>query len=235
MTYYDDIYDKRLNRFGRTLQQRIQGQREREFANYVKKSVYQVGFTYKGIPCMGTLEPYKQDEIQVIAYLLTDVHLDMPEGTVLTLPDKNHHKQKWMIWWLESMKASGYNRYVTIKIDEIFPGLWGYIEGPHERKMRDTVRSLRGDSYYTEDENLYLFITPANLSIKKDLYLETAFNGYKQSFVVAGIDATVPGLMYVSLEPVYTRDNSSAPEQGPTDDPDDFYWLNGGGESNGSP
>ena len=44
MRYYQDVYLKRLNRYGLDYQSRIQGQREREFENYLLKTVYLVHF-----------------------------------------------------------------------------------------------------------------------------------------------------------------------------------------------
>jgi hypothetical protein len=51
----------------------------------------------------------------------------------------------------------------------------------------------------------------------------------KEAYRVTGYDIqSTPGVEYVTVDPVYLRDNSSAPEQTVEDDPDDFYWLNGG-------
>ena len=46
--YYEDIYLKRLNRYGYDYQSRIQGQRERVFEDKLLKSVYRVDFEYDG-------------------------------------------------------------------------------------------------------------------------------------------------------------------------------------------
>lgn len=233
MSDYTDIYKKRLNRFGYDYQSRVQGQREKEFEDYLLKSVYRLNFEFDGKCHPGTLEPYKQDENGVVAYLLTRVRLDIPSGTVLMLTDKDRALRPWMIWWLENMKASGYNRYVVLRMDTEIAWddqkQWSYFKGPGKSTIQDTVRSKTGQAYYTEDENLYMFITPFNDKLKKEQYLELEVGGVKQSFVVSGIDMlSTVGVMYVSIDPVHIRDNTPAPEKKPGDDDAAFYWLNGG-------
>ena len=89
MNYFEDVYLKRLNRYGYDYQSRIQGQRERNFETLLLKSVYRVDFIYDNEMRPGLLERYKQDETETMQYLLTRVGLDIPNGTVLMIPDKN--------------------------------------------------------------------------------------------------------------------------------------------------
>lgn len=235
MTDYVDLYKRRLNRFGHTHQSRVQGQREQEFELYLKKSVYRVAFIYNKEGQVGTLEPYKEDETETLAYLLTRVDLNIPEGTILFLPNKDNIPVPWMVWWLETMRASGYNRYVMLRMTQRIGPWWGYIKGPKKSPIEDTVRSRYAKVLYTEDENLYLFITPFTPDIKKEDYFDVNFRGRTQSFVVTGVDMlSTPGILYVSIDPVYKRDQSDPPEQTPADSDADFYWLNGG-DTNGSP
>ena len=116
MNYFEDVYLKRLNRYGYDYQSRIQAQREKVFEDLLLKSIYRVDFVYADEMHPGLLERYKQDETETLQYLLTRVGLDMPSGTVLMIPDKNNKEQPWMVYWLESIKASGYNRYIVLKM-----------------------------------------------------------------------------------------------------------------------
>jgi hypothetical protein len=59
MSYYNDVYLKRLNRYGLDYQSRVQGQREREFEGKLLKSIYRVDFEYEGETHPATLERYK--------------------------------------------------------------------------------------------------------------------------------------------------------------------------------
>ena len=118
MSYFD-IYKQRVNRFGNDYQSRIQGAREYNFDLYLLKSVYRVDFEYDGKYHAGSLERYKQDNSETRQYLLTNVNLNIPGGTVLQIIDKDGNKQPWMIYYLETIEASGYNRYIVLKMTHL--------------------------------------------------------------------------------------------------------------------
>ena len=239
MNYYEDVYLKRLNRYGLDYQSRVQAQREREFEGKLLKSVYRVDFEYQDELHPATLERYKQDETQLMQYLLTRVSLDIPNGTILMIPDKNDKLQPWMIYWLESIKASGYNRYIVLRMthyitwldrDGVYQKSWAYMYGQEDNMLKDEIRSRsRMDTIYGENLKLNFFIMPTNEFIRKDDYLEVGEGRLKEAYVVTGYDIqSTPGVEYVSIDPVYLRDHSSMPQQTPDDDADDFFWLNGG-------
>ena len=86
---YYDIYLKRLNRYGNDYQTRTQNKRERDFENYLLKSVYRVEFEYEQQIVPATFERYKQDETETLHYLLTRVDVNIPNGTILMIPNKD--------------------------------------------------------------------------------------------------------------------------------------------------
>ena len=237
--YFNDVYLKRLNRYGYDYQSRVQAQRERDFENKLLRSVYRVDFEYEEETHPGTLERYKQDETELMQYLLTRVSLNIPNGTVLMIPDKDSTPQPWLVYWLESIKASGYNRYIVLKMthfitwrdrDGIARESWCYMYGQQDNMLKDELRSRsRMDTLYTENLKMSFFIMPTSEFIRKDDYLEIGEGNLKEAYRVTGYDIqSTPGVEYVTVDPVYLRDNSPAPEQTIGDDPDDFYWLNGG-------
>ena len=239
MSYYDEVYLKRLNRYGYDYQSRVQAQREREFEGKLLKSVYRVEFEFEEETHPATLERYKQDETELMQYLLTRVSLNIPNGTVLMIPDKNNEPQPWLVYWLESIKASGYNRYIVLKMTHFITwrdrnGIerksWCYMYGQQDNMLKDEMRSRsRMDALYTENLKTSFFIMPTNEFIRKDDYLEIGEGDLREAYRVTGYDIqSTPGVEYVTVDPVYLRDNSPAPEQTNGDDPDDFYWLNGG-------
>ena len=89
MSYFEDIYLKRLNRYGLNYQSRVQTMREKSFEALLMKSVYRIDFEYNDETEPGLLERYKQDESETRAYLLTRVSLNIPNGTILYLPNKD--------------------------------------------------------------------------------------------------------------------------------------------------
>lgn len=237
--YYEDVYLKRLNRYGYDYQSRVQAQREREFEGKLLRSVYRVDFEYENETHPATLERYKQDETELMQYLLTRVSLNIPNGTILMIPDKDLVPQPWLVYWLESIKASGYNRYIVLKMTHFITWRdrdgreqtsWCYMYGQQDNMLKDELRSRsRMDTLYTENLKMSFFVMPTNEFLRRDDYLEIGQDRLKEAYRVTGYDIqSTPGVEYVTVDPVYLRDNSPIPEQTQEDDPDDFYWLNGG-------
>ena len=237
--YYSNVYQKRLNRYGYDYQSRIQAQREREFEGKLLKSIYRVDFDFDGELHPATLERYKQNETELMQYLLTRVSLNLPNGTILMIPDKDGVESPWLVYWLESIKASGYNRYIVLKMTHLITWTdregnahesWCYMYGQQDNMLKDELRSRsRTDTLYTENLKMSFFVMPTNEYIRKDDYLEIGEGTLKEAYRVTGYDIqSTPGVEYVTVDPVYLRDHTPAPQQKPEDDPADFYWLNGG-------
>lgn len=234
--YYEDVYLKRLNRYGYDYQTRVQGQRERFFEGKLLKSIYRVDFEYNGEIHPATLERYKQDETQLMQYLLTRVDLNMPNGTILMIPDKDDEPQAWMVYWLESMKASGYNRYIVLKMthyitwrdrEDNIQNSWCYLHGSGDSVLKDTLKQL--SALYREDDNSKFVIMPLNEKIKKDTYFEIGEGELKEGYRVTGYDIqSTLGVEYVTLNPMYIKDQSAPPVQQPGDNSEDLFWLTGG-------
>lgn len=239
MDYYENVYLKRLNRYGTDYQSRLQGQREKVFEDLLLKSIYRVDFVYNGEMVPGLKERYKQDETETMQYLLTRVDMDIPAGTVLMIPDKNEEEQPWMIYWLETIKASGYNRYIILKMTHYIHwsgadgadwATWAYMYGQQNNMLKDELKSRsRMDTIYDENLKSSFFVLPLQSALRKDTYLEITTGGITEAYRVTGYDIqSTPGVEYVTVDPIYLYDRSPAPTQTEEDDPDDFYWLNGG-------
>lgn len=241
MNYYNDVYLKRLNRYGLDYQSRVQGQREREFENYLLKTIYRVDFLYEDEMHAGSLERRSQDETQTLQYLLTKVDLKIPNGTILMLEDKDHEEQPWMVYWLEDIKASGYNRYIVLKMTHFITWVdrnkeqrssWAYMYGQEDNMLKDEIRSRsRSEVLYSENLKMSFFVMPTTEFIRKDDYIEIGDGALKEGYRVTGYDIqSTPGVEYVTVDPIYLFDHSPAPERTPEDKADDFYWLEKGGE-----
>jgi len=242
--YYHNVYLKRLNRYGIDFQSRMQRQREENFKLQLKKSVYYVEFEYKDEIHAGELTPLRQNETKTMQYLLTDIHLDMPNGTILFIPDKDMELRPWMIYYLEDIKASGYNRYIVIKMTHYLiwkdregreQGTWAYFYGQEDNMLKDELKSRsRNKTLYTENLKLSFFIMPRNEFLRKDDYMEVGDGPLKEAYVVTGYDIqSTPGVEFVSVDPQYIRDQTPPPEQQEEDNKDDFFWINKGVENNG--
>lgn len=239
MDYYNDIYLKRLNRYGLDYQSRIQHKRELNFEQYLLKSVYRVDFYYNGETHPGTLERYKQDETEIFGYLLTRTSLNIPSGTILMLQNKDMEEKPWMVYYLEEIKASGYNRYIMVKMTHYIRWIgrdknthesWVYMYGQEDNVLKDELKSRsRMSTLYTENLKTSFFLMPLNEHIRKDDYLEIGEGILKEAYRVTGYDIqSTPGVEYVTVDPIYLYDHSPDPIQTPEDEENDFFWINGG-------
>ena len=239
MGYFEDIYKKRVNRYGLDYQSRIQREREELFDLYLLKTIYRVDFLFEDEEVAGSLEKYKQDETQTLQYLLTKTNVNMPNGTILMIPDKDKIKKPWLVYYLEDIKASGYNRYIVLKMTHYLTWTardgsqqesWAYMYGQEDNMLKDEIRSRsRMDTIYTENLKTSFFVMPTTPKIKKDDYLEIGTGELKEQYRVTGYDIqSTPGVEYVTVDPTYEYDLTPAPQQQPGDSEDEFFWLNGG-------
>lgn len=236
---YYDIYLKRLNRYGNDYQTRTQNKRERDFENYLLKSVYRIEFEYDTKINPATFERYKQDETETLHYLLTRVDVNIPNGTVLMLPNKDDELKPWMVYYLEAIKASGYNRYVVLKMTHFLNwkdregnsrSSWAYMYGQEDNMLKDELQSRsRSDARYTENLKGSFFVLPTNEYLRKDDYLEVGEGALKEGYRVTGYDInSTSGVEYVTVDPIYLYDNSPAPAKQEGDNEKDYFWLEGG-------
>lgn len=241
-----DIYYKRLNRYGYDYQSRIQSERERNFDNYLLKSVYRVDFRYNGEVYEGTLERNTEDVTQTTSYLLTRTRDTIPGGTILFIPGfKGEGLIPWLVWYQLEREAKGYNKYMMLKMNYNLVwrdnngeeyNQWVYFRGLSTEPIRDKVRSTtRVNSTYLESTNLHMFITQFNPNLQRDNYFEIEKDGVTLAYWITEIDmVSTPGVMYCSVDQRHKIDFTPAPAQTPQDNPDDFYWLTGEEEqSNG--
>ena len=239
MGYFEDIYKKRVNRYGLDYQSRIQREREELFDLYLLKTIYRVDFLFEDEEVAGSLEKYKQDETQTLQYLLTKTSVNMPNGTILMIPDKDKIKKPWLVYYLEDIRASGYNRYIVLKMTHYLTWIardgsqqesWAYMYGQEDNMLKDEIRSRsRMDTIYAENLKMSFFVMPTTPKIKKDDYLEIGTGELKEQYRVTGYDIqSTPGVEYVTVDPTYEYDLTPAPQQQPGDSEDDFFWLNGG-------
>ena len=134
----------------------------------------------------------KQDNSETRQYLLTNINLNIPSGTILMLSDKDGIEQPWMIYYLENIKASGYNRYIVLKMthfltwtarDGSTQSTWAYMYGQEDNMLKDELRSRsRMDTLYGENLKSSFFIMPSNEFLRKDDYLEIGEGALKEAY-----------------------------------------------------
>lgn len=236
MGYYEQVYSKRLNRYGFDYEARIQRQREQMFDKYLLKTVYRVDILHEGEEIAGSFERYKQDDSETLHYLLTKTNVKLAAGTVLFIPNMFGENVPWMVFYLEEIAASGYNKYVMMKLTHYITweqegqkySSWVYLYGSKRGEATDDAISKMA-TWYTENDNMATFILPKNPNLKKETYLVIGRDTeYEQAYNVVGIDAiSTEGIMYVTIDPVLKRDETPAPTKSVGDTSDDYFWLEG--------
>lgn len=232
MSYWE-LYNKRINRFGDNPQDRIQTQREKVFEGLLKNSVYLTSFIYDGEEHPGLLRRFKENETDNFGYFLTRTSLVMPTGTILDITDMHNVQKQWLIVWLESIQASGYNRYIVINMTHSLT--WLVDQTSHTAPchlfnrsrliLYDEARTKFGRSTYMENNALYSMIMPAVPEFAKHQFFDMG----EDHFHVANLDRqTTEGIYYVSVDPIYQVDHTPAPIQPDGDTSDDYAWITGG-------
>ena len=241
MSYFEDVYVRRINRYGIDYKTRVQGQREKEFSNYLERSIYRIDFQFEDKFYPGIFEKYKQDETESLHYLLTERYLNLPNGTLIMVKNKDGIEKPWMVYWMEEIPVSGYNKYVMLRMthllkwednDKEMHESWAYMYGQEDNMLKDELKSRsRSAGIYTENLKLNFFVLPLNEYIQKDNYFEIGEGKLKSGYRVTGYDIqSTPGVEYVSVDPVYLFDKSNTPEKTESDKADDYFWISGGVE-----
>ena len=83
MSYYEDVYLQRVNRNGTSRQERILNTKIQNFENFLPKSMYKVDFSYNYQNYIGSLQPAKGDEKDIVSYMLTSKTVDIATGEFL--------------------------------------------------------------------------------------------------------------------------------------------------------
>lgn len=241
MSYYTDVYKKRLNRYGTDYHSRMQSKREKNFELDLARSVFRVDFLYNDELTPGILERYKQNETETMQYLRTRVSTELPVGTILSIKDYTGEVSDWLVCWPERIASSGYNKYIVLRLthDIEWTSREGekftiktYFYGQEDNMLKDEIRSRsRMDAIYAENLKLSFFVTATDIRINKDDYFELYIkdtNGQTitQAYRVTGFDiVSTPGIEYVSVDPIYIYDKSPKPEPSIEDTADDYFWL----------
>ena len=170
---------------------------------------------------------------------MVDTHITFENGTILQIPDKDRILRPWMVYWLENIKASGYNRYVMLKMSHFLTWTardgstqtsWAYMYGQEDNMLKDELKSRsRMDTLYTENLKSSFFVMPRNQFIKKDDYFIVGEDPFEEYYRVTGYDIqSTEGVEYVTIDPIYEYDLSAAPTREQEDEAEDFFWLEKG-------
>jgi hypothetical protein len=232
MGYYDN-YLKRVNRYGNTLQERIQGKREHDFEVFMKKSPNQVDAwndLVEGEPYNAILQTKEYDQDEVVDYLLVPLENEIPMGTIIytedarhkqvTYEDKTYPTRRWINYAIDPYTSSGYNRYTVVELESelswVDEGI-KYTAFAHATGggsgARDKNINLKFSMQFSEagvylPNKRYSIIMPTHPNIKKNM--KVTLGG--ETWRVTGFDnISVRGVSYITLEETLTDKKEDLP------------------------
>ena len=214
MSYYTNVYLRKLNRFGNNLQERIINKKEYEFSNFVKKSPNRVIVYDQDKKFEGVLQSKTYNEIETVDYFLTYKSISIPGGTILKISDiKDSNKfTYWITVSKDNFVSCGYDRYTVIKLDREIRWITneGYLfkalvhisgAGANARDKRIT------NSYKISNENVsYLPTQTLTITMKDNPQIKRGIriNIKDRIWRISGVEnISNDGVCYVTLEQDY--------------------------------
>lgn len=229
MSYYEDIYLKRTNRFGGSIQERLEGARRHNFEAFLKQSPHYTTFEYddKTVECV--FEPLRQNETKTLMHVLVRADQVLRIGNIVTIADRD-----CLIYYHDERRDSGYNRYTVLLLshdvtwlrDGVENNSKAYVYFQEDNMLKRELKSRsRMDTLYLEDLKLNFIVMPTTDQIQINDYLTVSTSGINQHFRVTGFDiVSTPGVMYVSMAFTPERELSTY-EPVEEDDDDLLFWL----------
>lgn len=217
MSYYEDVYLQRINKNGTSRQERILNTKMQNFENFLPKSMYRVDFNCNYQNYIGSLQPAKGDEKDIVSYMLTSKSVDITTGTILDVTTSTGAIQKWLVTFKDHNDTYGYNKYKVYLLDRILTWYdkdkkqhtsYVNVASSKDGSVKDIFKNIGGGSAYREAQNYVNLIMKFDSDVQKEYYC--LLNGSPRAFIVSGYDCeTVPGVQYLTIDITLVRDKDS--------------------------
>lgn len=217
MSYYEDVYLQRVNRKGTSRQERILNAKIQNFESFLSKSMYKVNFSYNYQNYIGSLQPAKADEKDIVSYMLTSKTVDIATGSILDITTSTGTNQKWLVTFKDYNDTYGYNKYKVYLLDRILTWYdkdkkvhtsYVNVASSKDNFVKDIFKNIRGVPAYREAQNYVNLIMKFDSNIQAEYYC--LLDGSPRAFVVSGFDCeTVPGVQYLTIDVTLVRDKDS--------------------------
>lgn len=213
MSYYKDVYLKRINKEGFTQQERIQSKKEKEFDMlFLKKSQYQANIYFineEKADTICSLQPNKWNESELISNLLLSREAaPLKTGDILHIFQKIgeiEYDKIWLIIYKEDNITQGYQSYKVICLDSTINITNEYGDTMYSIpvKIVNSAASIVKDYFtygtqttYREPNKDLRMITKDFDFLKKDVYFEHKERGWE----IGGKDnISIENVAYVSI------------------------------------
>lgn len=242
-SYFEDVYIKRMNREGRTRQERIKTRKENEFNRiFLKQSAYQ-SYLYQvndeETAEICSLQPNKWNEDNIISNLLLSTSArTLKTGDILkirqTIKDKEIDKI-WLVLFVEDNITKGYQVFKVICLDSElnFTDEYGNTQHNFPVKFVNLSSKIVQDVFihsatqlgYREPNGNRFFITHDFDFIKKSKYFDYKERGWE----VYGIDnISILDVAFVTFSEKLKKETEPLKSQDILIGEDTNFFLNGG-------
>lgn len=214
MSYYKDVYVKRLNKNGTNRQEVVQKHRRTEFDSiFMKRTLYKA-LIYKVNDAAAAMEislqPNKWNESSVISNILMSKNLPpFKTGDVVSIKmqiDEEVMDKDWIILFKDDDITRGYNGFKAVSLDtelnitdEYGTSIYSTpakIINASQSIMQDNISKSLKELGYREPGTTRILIAPRADELKKGAYFEYDNRGWE----IIGQDAlSIPGVTYVFI------------------------------------
>lgn len=238
--YFEDVYLKRMNRDGNSIQERVQTRKEKEFDQiFLKKTKYQANIymcndEHTNILC--SLSPNKWGQDKILSNLMvSNKENKMKTGDIVYTYQKVKEKildKTWLIVFVSDDITHGYQLYWVIELDNILNLTDEYGRTLHTIPIKFVNEtsvfvqdkfSSYGAVSYREPLAHKKFLTQDFNFLKKTTY----FNYKNRGWEIVGIDnISIDNIAYVSIAEHLVREPEPLTSEDIMVGEDDNFFLN---------
>ena len=240
MSYFDEVYLKRMNLSGATRQERINQKKINEFDKvFLKNSAYKVDIykiNNKNSNLIGSLQPHKWNESNLIANLLLSTSVAaLNTGDLLNIRQQIKDRivdKLWLVIFVEENITKGYQLFKCLCLDsEInLADEYGNTIITIPAKFTNISTTVLIDEFllkrnnYREPNTHRGFYTASNDLLIKGKY----FNYQNKGWEISGIDdMSIKGVSYVSIDEKLMQEEEPISSQDILVGEDTNFFLNG--------
>lgn len=241
MSYFDEVYQKRINAGGTNRQDRIKSRKEAEFNKvFMKRTEYKVSIVKTNdIPCkrFGSLQPNGWNENKIISNLLIPTSApSFDTGDVLHIIQEIKDQRRenvYIVVFVEQNITKGYQLFKLICLDELINITDEYgnsklvtpvkFMNASQSFMQDTLTRNAKELGYREPQTTRIVVTKDSDELKKGQY----FNFKERGWEIVGIDnISIPNVAYLFIsERLVDDDEPRSSEQIPIGFDDNFFLI----------
>lgn len=239
-SYFEDVYLKRINKDGNTIQERVKTRKENEFDNLFlqrtkyQATVYSINDEPARILCSVQPSKWRQDKM-VSNILVSTKEKKFKTGDIIRTYQKVKEVENdnyWIVCFVSPDATKGYQAYEVLELDSMIN---------HTDEYGDTIRTIpikfvsetsvfvqdKFTSYgavsYREPLAHRKFVTQDADYLKKGIY----FNYKDRGWEIVGIDnISIEGVAYVSIAEYLKREPEPKTSQDILVGEDTNFFLN---------